>query len=255
MKSEERLVMGVHPVEELLKSAPETVKLVYLAPEPRRDALAAIERLARAASVEVVSEPMRALDQRSKGQRHQGAIAACAAFPYAELDAVVSSLRDRAHATVVLLDSIQDPHNAGAIIRSAAAFDVDLIVLPKDRATPVTPVVERASAGTTARIPIARVTNLKRAIEALKEAGFWIVGAGTRGGVPLEGFDFADKTAVVIGSEDSGMRAGVEAALDHVVTISISERAESLNASTAAAVVLYERHRMYQHALRQSRTR
>jgi 23S rRNA (guanosine2251-2'-O)-methyltransferase len=243
MKEDDRLVVGTHPIEELLTSAPQSLKTLYLAPEPRRDALKAIAERARKAGISVVSESMQQLDKRSGGVRHQGAIAVTAAFPYADFDEELKKLASLDCATVVLLDSVQDPHNTGAIIRSAVAFSVDLVVVPKDRAAPVTPQVERAAAGTTARIAISRVTNLKRAIEALKEQGFWIVGAGTRDGVQLDAFEFANKTGLVIGAEGDGMRAGIEAAVDHVVTIPISQRAESLNASNAAAVILYERAR------------
>lgn len=240
---EQRYVLGIHPVEELLQTNASSIKTLYLAPEPRRDGLKAIADKGRAAGLQIVTETMQQLDKRAAGTRHQGAVALTAAFPYADLDAVLKTLKDKEIATVVLLDSVQDPHNTGAIIRSACAFGVDLVVLPKDRAAPITPQVERAAAGTTSRIPIARVVNLKRAMETLKDQGFWIAGAGTRDGVALDKFEFANKTALVIGAEGDGMRAGIEAALDHVVTIPISERAESLNASTAAAVILYERSR------------
>jgi 23S rRNA (guanosine2251-2'-O)-methyltransferase len=239
-ESEERLVCGTHPVEEILRSNPGSIRALFLAPAPHRGPLEAILKAARDKGISVSFEPMQALDNRSQGVRHQGVIAACAPYGYADLDAVLLKLKDKEHALVVLLDSVQDPHNMGAIIRSACGFFADLVVVPKDRASPVTAQVERAAAGTTAQIPIARVTNLKRAMEQLKDAGFWIVGAGTRDGVALKDFKFANKTGLVIGAEGEGMRAGVEAAVDHVVTIPISPRAESLNASNAAAIILYE---------------
>lgn len=235
-----RLVVGVHPVSEVLDAAPETVKTLFVVDGQRRDALAAIVAKAQQAKITVVQEPMRALDDRAQGMRHQGVVALVAEFPYVELDGELAKLKQAERGLIVFLDSVQDPHNTGAIIRSAVAFGADLVVLPKDRASPVTALVERAAAGTTARIPIARVTNLKRAIEQCKEEGFWIVGAGTRGGVNLDVFEFSAKTGVVIGAEGDGIRAGIEAALDHTVTIPISSRAESLNASNAAAVILYE---------------
>ena len=244
-EGDERLVLGTHPVEEVLRTRPKSVRALFVAPPPHgrvnySGPLEAIVALAKQHGVRVTSEPMRALDDRARGVRHQGVVAVCAAYDYADFEQTLAALKDKTHALVVLLDSVQDPHNAGAIIRSACAFSADLVVVPKDRASPITAQVERAAAGTTERIPIARVTNLKRAMEALKEAGFWLVGAGTRGGTALPGFTFADKTGLVIGAEGDGLRQGVEAALDYVVTIPISERAESLNASNAAAVILYE---------------
>jgi 23S rRNA (guanosine2251-2'-O)-methyltransferase len=233
---EERLVAGTHPVEEVLRTRPQSVRALYLAPGQHRDLAA----LAKQHGVAVKEEPPRALDDRARGVRHQGVVAVCNAYDYADFDQALAALRERPHALVVLLDSVQDPHNVGAIVRSACAFSADLVVVPKDRASPITAQVERAAAGTTERIPIARVTNLKRAMEQLKDAGFWLVGAGTRGGSALNGFKFADKTGLVIGAEGEGLRQGIEAALDYVVTIPISERAESLNASNAAAVILYE---------------
>lgn len=234
--SDDRVIAGTHPVGEALRTAPKTVRVIYVAPGQHRDLVA----IAKQNGVGIKEEPMRQLDERSKGVRHQGIVAVCAAYDYADFEQALLALKDKPKALVVLLDSVQDPHNVGAIVRSACAFFADLVVVPKDRAAPITAQVERAAAGTTAKIPIARVTNLKRAMEQLKDAGFWLVGAGTRDGQPLKGFQFADKTGLVIGAEGEGMRQSVEAAVDYVVTIPISERAESLNASNAAAVILYE---------------
>ncbi len=227
-----RIVAGTHAVEELLKANPESILELFVADNNKSN----IAKFARSKGVtNIQTLPMRALDQKSQGLRHQGVLAITAAFPYAELDTLLK--QDKKRSLIVLLDSLQDPHNFGAIVRSAAAFGATGVVIPKDRAVQVTPVVERASAGTTSLIPIARVTNLKRAMEQLKEAGFWLVGAGTRDGVSLRGFEWPEKTGLVIGAEGEGMRSGIEAALDFVVTIPIA--VESLNASNAAAILMY----------------
>lgn len=237
---ETRLVLGVHAVAELLTHRPDTVLALRVAPPPHRPALAELIAAARQRGLPVSFEPMTELDKRADGVRHQGAIALTQAFPYAELDGAVARLAQQPKALVVLLDSIQDPHNLGAIIRSATAFGADFVVLPKDRAAQITAAAERASAGTTSTMAIVRVVNLKRAMDTLKDAGFWLIGAGAHGGQALPGFDFPDRVGLVIGAEGEGLRAGIEATLDAVVTIPLAPRAESLNASNAAAVLLYE---------------
>ena len=163
-----RLVCGVHAVEELLKASPKEISQLWVSPPPHRPRLQALVKTARAAGIAVSQEAMKALDLRAQGSRHQGCIAVAAEFGYADFDAALGKLATAENGLVVLVDSLQDPHNLGAIVRSAFAFGASLVIITKDRCVQVTNAVERASAGTTAHLPIARVTNLRRTMEQLK---------------------------------------------------------------------------------------
>jgi 23S rRNA (guanosine2251-2'-O)-methyltransferase len=240
---DDRLIFGVHAVAEALAANPKSISEVWVAPGPHRPPVAALLADAGRHRIRVTEQPMRALDQRAHGERHQGVIAAAAAFAYADFAERLAALAQAPHALVVLADSLQDPHNLGAIVRSALAFGAGMLVITKDRCVQVTAVAERASAGTTAHLPIARVTNLRRAMDELKDAGFWIIGAAAEGGQLVHTFSFPDKVALVVGAEGDGLRSGTEKALDVALTIPLHPLAESLNASNAAAVLMYEIHR------------
>jgi 23S rRNA (guanosine2251-2'-O)-methyltransferase len=149
---------------------------------------------------------------------------------------------------VLVADHLQDPQNLGAIIRSAEAAGAGTIIIPEDRATPVSPVVELASAGATAWLPVIRCVNLSRAVERLKRAGYWTVMLGTHGGQSL--FDFVPprKLALVIGGE-TGVSPLLRKSADFTVSIPMSGKSESLNASAAAAVALFEVRRRWQSDL------
>lgn len=233
---------------------PKSISEIWVAPGPHRPPVAALIADAGRHRIRVTEQAMRVLDQKAHGERHQGVIAAAAAFAYADFNERLRVLGKETRSLVVLADSLQDPHNLGAIVRSAVAFGAGMMVITKDRCVQVTAVAERASAGTTAHLPIARVTNLRRAMDDLKEAGFWIIGAATDGGSELHRFSFPDKVAIVVGAEGDGLRAGTEKALDVALTIPLHPKAESLNASNAAAVILYEVHRQTLLALAAQRS-
>ena len=141
---------------------------------------------------------------------------------------------------ILALDSIQDPHNLGALVRSALALGADGVIIPKDRACEVTGVAAKSSAGAVAHLPIVRVTNLKRTLTELQKDGFWVVGTVADGGQPLQSLDFLQPIILVIGSEGKGIRQKLAEACDFKVRIPMVGDIGSLNAASAGSICLYE---------------
>jgi 23S rRNA (guanosine2251-2'-O)-methyltransferase len=190
--------------------------------------------LARRASVQVRFEPRAALDRLAGSSAHQGVVALGAAKQYADLDSAASS------ELVVVLDGVEDPHNLGAIIRTAHAAGAGSIIVPERRAAGVTDVVAKAAAGALEHLPVARVTNVNRALEDLKKRGFWIYGLDERGPETYDQVKFATPTALVFGGEGSGLHEQVRRHCDALVRIPMAGKISSLNVSVAAGVVLFE---------------
>ena len=196
---------------------------------------------AHAADVVVHREPMESLDRRSQGLRHQGVLGEGGPFAYAAFEDLAATVREKGDAALVLaLDGITDPHNLGAILRSAAAAAVDGIVLPERRSAMVNETVIRASAGTAGRVPLVRVVNLGRALDELKDRGAWIygldAGAGSRDYLQ-ERFDAS--VVLVLGSEGEGLHEKIRERCDGLLRISMPGGTESLNVSASAAVMLF----------------
>jgi 23S rRNA (guanosine2251-2'-O)-methyltransferase len=180
-------------------------------------------------------EPRELLDRTSKGVSHQGVIAFGAAHDYVELDSVLANAK-----LIVVLDGVEDPHNFGAIVRTAHAAGADVAVVPERRAAPLTETVARAAAGALEYLPIARVTNVSQTLEKLKEAGFWIYGLDERGTEVYDQVKFAAPTVIVLGGEGKGLHQGVQKHCDVLVSIPMAGAVSSLNVSVAAGVVLFE---------------
>ncbi len=185
--------------------------------------------------VEIVQNDL-IIKKIGKDQPHQGVIALVSTIFKNSIDELkFSSTKDR----VVILDQISDPQNIGAIIRSAAAFNIDKIILPKDNAPDENASIAKAASGCLELVQIAKVTNIKHTIEALKDKGFWIVGLDSKGQSNLTEILDIDKVAIIIGSENKGMRKLTSESCDFLVKIPISEQVESLNASNAASIIFY----------------
>jgi 23S rRNA (guanosine2251-2'-O)-methyltransferase len=227
------ILSGIHPVAEALKTGRPLDRLLVAqgAGGPR---LQEIIDLARRASVQVRFEPRAALDRLAGSSAHQGVVALGAAKPYADLDQAARS------ELVVVLDGVEDPHNLGAIIRTAHAAGAGSIVVPERRAAGVTDVVAKAAAGALEHLPVARVTNVNRALEDLKKRGFWIYGLDQRGTETYDQVKFATPTALVFGGEGSGLHELVRRHCDVLVRIPMAGAISSLNVSVAAGVVLFE---------------
>lgn len=237
-----RFVYGVKPVLEVLRARPDQIEHILLA-EGRVPPQQSAELLSRArdAGVRVQKVPRERLAALAQGGVHQGVLAEVREFAYAELTDVIEAARTAGEEPlVVVLDGIQDPQNLGAIIRSAHALGAHGVVVPRDRAAGVTAAVAKASAGAVEHTRVARVVNLSRALEELKEAGLWIAAADPQSTQPLWRANLQGPLAIVVGAEGSGIRPGVLQHCDLRLSIPMSGRVASLNASVSAAVLLYE---------------
>lgn len=239
------VLAGRNPVREALERGDRAVEKVLLAQGAAGRPVEAIRRAARRAGVPVQVVPAARLDAVVPGVAHQGVVALVAAVPYADFDAMLRAIAPDAEAVrarrplLVLLDGIQDPHNFGAILRSAVAVGADGVVVPERQMAPLSPAAVKASAGTAGRIPIARVTNLADAALQLKERGYWVAGLDAEGEVSVWEADWARPLALVVGAEGRGLRPRVRAVCDFLVSIPLRGPAESLNASVAAGVALF----------------
>ena len=242
MPGESRTVHGIHPVLEALRAHPADVERVYVlegSVAPR--AAAEILSRARDAQVRVERVPRERLQALVEGGVHQGVVARLREFAYATLEEVLARAKaSGAPPLVVVLDGLQDPHNLGAVIRSADALGAHGVVLPKDRSVGVTAAVARASAGAVEHVPVARVTNLSRALEELKAGGLWVAAADPEGNQVLWEARLDGPLALVIGAEGAGVRPGVLKHCDLRLRIPMGGQVGSLNASVSAALVLYE---------------
>lgn len=243
-----RLVFGIGPVRELLRARKGGVTVLWISrsrarrgADPLADLVAEAERL----GIPVEPRDPAELDEAAgRGAVHQGVVAVAGSFQYVDLDDIAARARDAGpRGLVVALDGVTDPHNLGAIARSAYLFGAHGLVLPRDRAAEVTAVAVKASAGATEHLPIAQVTNLARALGELKQGGLWIaaLSAGPAA-VPLWQLDAASTPlCLVLGAEGSGIRPLVERQCDFRVAIPMQGSAVgSLNVSVAAGVALYE---------------
>ena len=181
------------------------------------------------------------LDSLVKGANHQGIVAQIAPYSYWELaDLIIQVKQNSQSPIIVIADGIEDPHNLGAIIRTAEAMGVQGLIIPQRRAAAITSTVMKVSAGAVEHLPIARVVNLSQALEKLKDAGFWIYGATGESGKFLHTIDFSGGVGLVIGSEGKGLSQLTRRCCDELVAIPLAGKTPSLNASVAAAIAIYE---------------
>jgi 23S rRNA (guanosine2251-2'-O)-methyltransferase len=236
------VIFGINPVLEALRARPGSIERLYVVDGGVNPRVAKeLFSRARDARVRVETVDRERLLRLSEGGVHQGVAAKVRDFGYLSFEALVAQAKasDRPP-LVVLLDGLQDPHNLGAIIRSAHAFGAHGVVVMKDRAAGITGAVVKASAGAIAHCPVSRVTNLSRAIEALKEAGLWVVAADPEGDQTIWQAKLEGPLAVVVGAEGGGVRKGVLGHCDHRVRIPMVGQVASLNASVSAGVLLAE---------------
>jgi 23S rRNA (guanosine2251-2'-O)-methyltransferase len=235
--SKRSLVYGLQPVLESLELAPQAARCLYLSTS-RRKGVDRLLSLAQEAQIKVERRSPEDLNALCGGGSHQGVALEGRAFVYTELSSLLEGVEGPG--ALLVLDQVQDPMNLGAMARTAAACGVSGVVLCDRRAAAVTPAAVKASAGQVFRVPVAQVKNLARALETIKEAGFWTVGAATRGGQAPWGVDMTGRVAIIVGSEGRGMRRLTREACDHLVTLPLAEGVESLNVSVAGAMMMYE---------------
>ena len=233
-------VEGKNAVMEALKAGRPLDK-IYVAKGEQDKTLRYLIQRGKAAGAVISEVDRRKLDAMSVTHAHQGIIAVAALREYVSLEDILTVARERGEAPlVVVCDEITDPHNLGAIIRSAECVGAHGAVITRHRSAGLTAVVEKTSAGAVEHMAVARVTNLAAALDSLKAAGLWVCGTAADGEQSLWKADLTTGIALVIGSEGSGMSRLTKEKCDHLLSIPLKGKVSSLNASAAAAVVLYE---------------
>ena len=235
------IITGIHAVREALDSG-RAIDRISIARGRHGERVEELVRLARQRGVPVRFEDRAQVDRLAGTREHQGVVALAAAKKMLSLEDLLARIAPAGgrEGLLVLLDGIEDPHNLGAIVRTALAAGADGIVITERRAAPLTEAVERASAGALAHLPVARVTNLVRAMEELKEAGYWLVGLDERAEKSYTEADFTIPTALVLGGEGKGLHELTRKHCDFLVSIPTTGPVRSLNVSVAAGVVLFE---------------
>lgn len=236
----ENMLEGRNAVQEALAAGRPIDKLYIAAGETDR-ALSRLASMAREAGAAVVETDRRKLDQLSATGAHQGVIAMVAAHAYATVDEILERAKSRGEAPlIVVCDELSDPHNLGAVLRSAECAGAHGVIIPKRRSVGLTAVVAKASAGAIEYMKVARVSNISATIRELKERGLWVFGTAADGAVPMYQADLKGPAALVIGNEGSGMSRIVAENCDVKISIPMKGQISSLNASAAASILLYE---------------
>ncbi|NLW65722.1 MAG: 23S rRNA (guanosine(2251)-2'-O)-methyltransferase RlmB [Clostridiales bacterium] len=236
----EDIIEGRNAVIEALRAG-RPIDKVYIQKGETDKTLGHIASRAREAGCVVVDADRRKLDAMSRTHSHQGVIALAAAREYCTVADILEIAAERGEPPfIVVCDEISDPHNLGAIVRTAEAAGVHGIVIPKRRSAGVTAIVEKTSAGASEHMAVARVANLSSALRELKDAGLWIFGTEADGTSPLWKTDLTGPVCIVIGSEGSGMGRLIAESCDFLVSIPMKGKVSSLNASAAAALMIYE---------------
>ena len=234
------LIEGRNAVIEALRVGT-AIDKIYIARGETDAALGHIASAARDRGIVVAEADRRKLDGMSRTKSHQGVIAVAAVREYASVDDILNAARERGEAPlIVVCDELSDPHNLGAVIRTAECAGAHGVIIPKRRSAGLTAIVAKTSAGAVSYLPVARVPNLTAVLKELKGQGLWVYGAAADGGTGLYDADLKGPAAIVIGSEGDGLGRLVREQCDFVVSIPMRGKINSLNASAAAAVVLYE---------------
>jgi 23S rRNA (guanosine2251-2'-O)-methyltransferase len=236
-----QIIYGIHPVEEALKSPHIQLEKILIATERPTAPLQSILHLAAKRQIPVIYTRKETLEQMAKGGLYQNVLAITREISYANLEEVVSRWKEeRAKALFLILDGIQDPQNFGSLIRTALGCGAHGIIIPKDRAVGITPTVIKASAGATAHLPIAKVTNVSRTVETLQKLGIWVYGASGDSKEKIYELDLSIDLAIVIGAEGKGIRPLVKKTCDRLFSIPMKGPVTSFNASVSGGMILYE---------------
>ncbi len=236
------ILVGRNAVREALKGRRAINKILF-ADNAHGGSLHEIVELAKEKKVLTSRVPQKKIEQLCGTAKHQGIIAYVAPVEYADFDVVLDNLLDKEDPLLVILDELEDPHNLGAIIRTVDAVGADGVIIPKHRSCPLSSTVAKTSAGAIEYVPVMRVNNLARAMEDLKKRGFWIAGTDAEAKQSYTEGNFSGPMAIVIGSEGKGITRLVKEKCDYLLSIPMRGKVNSLNASNAAAILLYEVYR------------
>jgi 23S rRNA (guanosine2251-2'-O)-methyltransferase len=241
------VLYGLHPVEEAIRSGSRRLDHVIVSRERKDERLEGMIQLCRSQGVRVSIEPKEQLTRLAKTDAHQGVLALVKEREFLTVEDLMRPKPDGEYRFFLALDGVEDPHNLGALIRTADGAGVDGVILPERRSAPVTGTVAKTSAGASEHVRIARVTNLVRSLEQLKQKNVWVLGLDERGSPDYMDFDFKTDCVLVLGREGAGLHDLVKKTCDHLLRIPMAGMVSSLNVSVAGAVVMYE-------AMRQRRT-
>jgi len=245
------VLYGLHPVEEALRARSRQFDHVCVARERQDQRLQRIIDACRETGVRLRFEPREHLTKLAKTPGHQGVVAVVRAKALLELEDLLDGPEPR---LLLALDGVEDPQNLGALLRTADGAGADGVILTERRSAPLSPVAVKTSAGAAEHVPIARVVNLSRALEQLKERNLWCVGLDERGTMSYDQFDFTSNCVLVLGREGAGLHDLVRRHCDHLLSIPMAGKVASLNVSVAGAVVLYEAARQRRAAQTQPKT-
>jgi len=238
------VLYGLHPVEEAIRAGVRQLDHVSVARERevRRDArMDAVLELCRVAGIRVSTESRDQLTRHAKTDAHQGIVAFLRERKFLALEDLLNApIGPSGHRFFLALDGVEDPHNFGALLRSADGAGVDGVIIPERRSAPLSAIAAKTSAGASEHVRLAQVVNITRALEAMKKRNVWIVGLDERGTPDYTDFDFRQDCCLVLGSEGSGLHELVKRTCDHLLRIPMAGSVTSLNVSVAGAVVMYE---------------
>ncbi|MDX1617899.1 MAG: 23S rRNA (guanosine(2251)-2'-O)-methyltransferase RlmB [Balneolaceae bacterium] len=233
-------IYGRNPVEEVLANEPRKIDKIFVRQSVKDREIQDIYDLSSANRIPISHVPGSKIYELVGDVNDQGVVALMSAIEYRDFHSWLESVDLSVYPGILLLDELEDPHNVGAILRTAAAAGMDAVLVPKHRQAPITATVYKTSAGTAGRLPIVRVGNLNQSILKLKDAGFWIAGLAQQGEQVLWELEVDRPLAFVIGSEGSGIRKKTLEHCDYSFSIPMANRVESLNASVGAALLAYE---------------
>jgi 23S rRNA (guanosine2251-2'-O)-methyltransferase len=237
MSDSSDLIFGKNPVIELLTKSPERVSKIYVRNTLSGSLRQNINSICSANKIPVSVVPGKKLYDLVGGVNDQGVVAECSPVSYTDYFEWIETVDLNAQPLVFILDELEDPHNLGAILRSAAAFNIAGVIVPKHKQAPISAAVIKTSAGTAGRVPIIRVTNTNQTIDDLKEKHFWIAGLESDAEKSVWEEDFKTPVAVILGSEGSGLRPSTKAHCDYLLSVPMGPKAESLNVSVTAGIV------------------
>ena len=231
-------IYGVLPVLEALRAGARRIDRILIAEGSRDSRLRDVLEAARRARVPIRNEPRVSLDRLTHNANHQGVVAITSAASFADVEDLLKHLSPKT--LFILLDGVEDPHNLGAIIRTAECGGASAVIIPERRAVHLTDAVAKSSAGAIEHLPVARITNLASFITELKKRNVWVIGVESSGTMAYNKFDFREATALVFGGEDGGLHRLVRERCDAVVSIPMHGKVASLNVSVAVGIVLFE---------------
>jgi len=234
------VLYGLHPVEEAIRSGSRKLDHVNVARERRDERLERLIELCRTVGVRVSLESRDQLTRLARTDAHQGVLAIVRERSFLGIEDLLATKEEGQYQFFLALDGVEDPHNLGALLRTADGAGIDGVILPERRSAPVTATVAKTSAGASEHVRIARVTNLVRSLEQMKKRHVWVLGLDERGTPDYTEFDFKTDCVLVLGREGAGLHDLVKKTCDHLLRIPMAGQVSSLNVSVAGAVVMYE---------------